>query len=101
MHFSRTPPGPNTSSIEGFADAVAGVPAAPSAAPSATVGSSSNGAYSRWAVFAARLSFAAGGSSVELDMRFARNPPSLSPGKTWRPVTIAYPSDDQIGRAHV
>src|SRR5260370_5216321 len=81
MHFQRNPPGPNTSRIEGFA-----------AAPSATVGSSSNGTYSRGAVFAARLSFAAGGSSVELDMRFARNPPLLSPGKTWRPVTIAYPS---------
>src|SRR5258708_40007745 len=101
MHASRNLPGRTASSSEGLADAVAGVPAAPSAAHSATVGSSTNGAYSRWAVFAARLSFAVGGSSVELDMRFARNPPSLSPGKTWRPVTIAYPSDDQIGRAHV
>src|SRR6266851_2341105 len=92
MHFSRNPPGPNTSCIEGFADSVAGVLAAPPATTSATVGSSSRGTYSCWAVFDARLSFATRESPAELDTRFARNPPSLSPRKTWRPVTIAYPS---------
>src|SRR5216683_2230230 len=92
MHFSRNPPGPNTSCIEGFADSGAGVLAAPPATPSATVGSSSRGTYSCWAVFDARLSFATRESPAELDTRFARNPPSLSPRKTWRPVTIAYPS---------
>jgi hypothetical protein len=91
MHFSRNPPGPNTSCIEGFADSVAGVSAALSATPSVTVGSSSKGTYSCWAAFDARLSFATRGSPAELDTRFARNPPSLSPRKTWRPVTIAYP----------
>ena len=92
MHFSRNPPGPNTSCIEGFADSVAGVLAAPPAAPSATVGSSSRGTHSCWAAFDDRFNFATGASPAELDTRFARNPPSLSPGKTWRPVTIAYPS---------
>ena len=92
MHFSRNPPGPNTSCIEGFADSVAGVLAAPSAAPSVTVGSSLRGTYSCSAAFDARFGLATGGSPAELDTRFARNPPSLSPRKTWRPVTIAYPS---------
>src|SRR5229473_7914084 len=92
MHFSRNPPGPNTSCIEGFADSVAGVSAALSATPSVTVGSSSRGTYSCWAAFDARFRFATGASPAELDTRFTRNPPSLSPRKTWRPVTIAYPS---------
>ncbi len=102
MHFSRNPPGPNTSCIEGFADSVAGVLAALFSAPAVTVGSSSRGTYSCWAAFDARLSFATGASPAELDMRFARNPPSLSPRKTWRPVTIAYPSVSlpSAGRRH-
>src|SRR6266853_6287312 len=92
MHFSRNPPGPNTSCIEGFDNSVAGTSVAPSVRLLAIVGSSRRGTYSHWAVFDARLTFVTGGSPAELNTRFARNPPSLSPGKPWRPVTIAYPS---------
>src|SRR6266705_2347598 len=80
MHFSRNPPGPNTSCIEGFADSLA-----------AAVGSSSKGTYPRSAVFAARLTFAPTESTAELDARLARNPPLLSPDASDRPVTITYP----------
>src|SRR2546422_1833298 len=87
MHFSRNPPGPNPSCIEGFADSAVGL----LAAPAATVGSSSRRTYSRWAVLAVRLSFVTGGSPAELDTCFARNPPSFPSWRTWGPVTIAYP----------
>src|SRR6266852_6358094 len=87
MHFSRNPPGPNTSGIEVFA----GSSAAASGALPAAVGSSSIGIYSRATVFAARFTFVPVKSPVELDARLARNPPSLSPNETERPVTIAYP----------
>src|SRR5882762_6647868 len=81
MHFSRNPPGPNTSCIiEGFADSLA-----------AAVGSSSMGTYPWSAVFAARLTFVPTESTAELDARFARNPPLLSPDASDRPVTITYP----------
>src|SRR5260370_37077242 len=94
MHFSRNPPGLNTSCIEGFADSSAGAALAPSGASGglpATVGSSSMGTYSRSAAFAARFAFAPGESPAELDARFARNPPLLSPHESERPVTITYP----------
>src|ERR1700730_13186941 len=84
MHFSRNPPGPNTSRIEGFADTLA--------AASAAVGSSSKGTYPWSAAFAARLTFAPTESAAELDARFTRNPPLLSPIETERAVTITYPS---------
>src|SRR2546430_11023512 len=80
MHFSRNPPGPNTSCIEGFADSLA-----------AAVGSSSKGTYPPSAVFAALLTFAPTESAAELDARLARNPPFLSPIETEGPVTITYP----------
>src|SRR5438309_3260590 len=92
MHFSRNPPGPNTSLIEGFADSLASASAASSGAFPAAVGSSSIGRYSRWAVFAARFTLATGDSPAELDMRLARNPPLFSPAEIKSPVTIAYPS---------
>src|SRR6267143_5527854 len=91
MHFSRNPPGPNTSFIEGFADSLAAASAAPSGVLSAAVGSSSMGTYSRSADFAARFTFAPRVSPAELDARFARNPPLLSPNELERPVTITYP----------
>src|SRR2546422_1013137 len=91
MHFSRNPPGPNTSCIERFADFLAAPSAAPSGALSAAVGSSSKGTYPRSAVFAARLTFAPTESTAELDARLARNPPLLSPEASDRPVTITYP----------
>src|SRR6267154_6393815 len=81
MHFSRNPPGPNTSCIEGFADSLPG-----------TVGSSSMGTYSRRAGLAARPTFVPGASPAELDTRLARKPPLLSPVQIKRAVTIAYPS---------
>src|SRR5712692_9808493 len=87
MHFSRNPPGPNTSGMEGFA----GSSAAASGALPAAVGSSSKGTYSRGAVFAARFTFVPGESPAELDARLARNPPLLSPNEPQRPVTITYP----------
>src|SRR5467141_2194549 len=92
MHFSRNPPGPNTSCIEGFADSLAAASAAPSGALPAAVGSSSIGTCPRSAVIAARLTFAPTESAAELDARFARNPPLLSPIGTERAVTITYPS---------
>jgi hypothetical protein len=49
------------------------------------------GTYSRSAAFAARFAFAPGESPAELDARFARNPPLLSPHESERPVTITYP----------
>src|SRR5712692_4118482 len=87
MHFSRNPPGPNTSGIEGFA----GSSAKAFGALPAAVGSSSIGTYSPGAVFAARFTFVPVESPAELDARLARNPPLLSPSETERPVTIAYP----------
>src|SRR2546430_7197284 len=77
MHFSRNPPGPNTSCIEGFADSLAGASAVHCGRLPATVGSSSIGTYSRSAVLAARWTFAPEESPAGLDTRFARNPPSL------------------------
>src|SRR6266478_2802265 len=88
MHFSRNPPGPNTSCIEGFVDSMA----APSGALPAAVGSSSIGTCPRSAVIAARWTFAPTESAAELDARFARNPPLLSPIETERAVTITHPS---------
>src|SRR5438552_3179070 len=92
MYFSRNPPGPNSSLIEGFADSLAGASAASSGAFRAAVGSSSIGRYSRWAVFAARFTLATGDSPAELDTRLAKNPPLLSSAEIKGPVTIAYPS---------
>src|SRR4029077_70640 len=92
VHFSRNPPGPNTSCIEGFADSVAFPFAVPSGVLWAAVGSSSIGTYSRWAAFATRLTFVPVVSSAELDVRFARFPPS--PSLSWGSeslVTITYP----------
>src|SRR5437016_11110651 len=91
MHFSRNPPGPNTSCIEGLAGSRAGRSAARCGMLLATLGSSSIGTYSRSAVLAARLIFAPEESPAGLDTRFARNPHSLSPNDTERPVTITYP----------
>src|ERR1700686_2296814 len=91
MHFSRNPPGPNTSRIEGFADSLAAASAGPSGAVPAAMGSSSKGTYPWSAAFAARLTFAPTESAAELDARFARNTPLLSPIETERPVTITYP----------
>src|SRR6266852_7372012 len=91
MHFSRNPPGPNTSCIEGFADSLDGLSAAPSAALPPAVGSSSRRTYSPRTVFAARLTFDSGGSPAALDARFARNPPLFSPYETERPATITHP----------
>src|SRR5438045_223028 len=59
MHFSRNPPGPNTSCIKGSVDSFAVLSAAPCRATPTPVGSSSNCTYSRSAVFAARLTLAA------------------------------------------
>src|SRR5882724_6876766 len=91
MHFSRNPPGPNTSCIEGFADSAEWLLAAPSSARSAAVGSSSIGTYSRRTALAPRLAFTSVDSPAELDARFARNPPSPSSIETARPVTITHP----------
>src|SRR6266576_2002837 len=81
MHFSRNPPGPNTSCIKGSVDSFAVLSAAPCRATPTPVGSSSNCTYSRSAVFAARFTFAPGESPAGLNARFARNPPLL-PGRT-------------------
>src|SRR5437762_3982145 len=91
MHFSRNPPGPNTSCIKDFADSLAAAAAAPSGLLPAAVGSSSKGTYPPSAVFAALLTFAPTESAAELDARLARNPPFLSPIETEGPVTITYP----------
>src|SRR5229473_563189 len=91
MHFSRNPPGPNTSCIDGFADSVAAPWAEPSGATPATAGSSSTRKRSPRTVFAARLTFDSGGSPAALDARFARNPPLFSPYETERPATITHP----------
>src|SRR6266849_816452 len=91
MHFSRNPPAPTTSCVEGFAESLAAPYAAPSCAPPPTVGSSSRRTYSPRTVFAARLTFDSGGSPAALDARFARNPPLLSSDASERPVTITYP----------
>src|ERR1700674_1085059 len=98
MHFSRNPPGPNTSCIEGFADSLAAASAVASGALPAAVGSSSKGTYPRSAVFAARLTFTPTESAAELDARFARNPPLLSLIKTERSVTITYPLPSLLER---
>src|SRR6267154_541068 len=90
MHFSRNPPGQNASCIEGFADSLSAASATPSGALPPAVGPSSKGTYPP-VVFAARLTFAPTESAAELDARFARNPPLLSPIETARPVTITYP----------
>src|SRR5216684_2610975 len=99
MHFSRNPPGPNTSCIEGFAESSAGASRAPSRAPPVAVWSSSMGTYSRSAVFAARFTFAPVEPPAELDARLARNPPSLSPDEWERPVTITYPLPSALSAA--
>src|SRR6266513_2357436 len=91
MHFSRNPSGPNTSCIKDFADSLAAAAAAPSGLLPAAVGSSSKGTCPPSAVFAALLTFAPTESAAELDARFARNPPFLSPIETEGPVTITYP----------
>jgi len=91
MHFSRNPPGPNTSCIEGFADSAVDASAAPSGGLPPTLGSSSGATVPRWVVLAALLTLASAESPVELDARFARNPPLLSPIESGRPATIAHP----------
>jgi hypothetical protein len=58
------------------------------------------GTYSRWAVFAARLTFAPEESPAELDTRFAKNMPLLSPAEMESPVTIAYPYTVPTASSH-
>src|SRR5256885_13100096 len=81
MHFSRNPPGPNTSCIKDSVDSFAVLSEERCRATPTPVGPSSNCPSSRSAVFAARFAFAPGESPAGLNARFARNPPLL-PGRT-------------------
>src|SRR5712692_5662025 len=72
MHFSRNPPGPNTSRIEGFSGPFAGPSVAPSGAIPLAPASSSTGTYSRLSVVAEFLFLFSIESVAELDARFAR-----------------------------
>src|SRR5947208_14938815 len=77
MHFSRNPPGPNTSCIEGFAGPLTGASAAPSGALPATDGSFSMVTYLRWAVFTVRLTFDSGTIFPVLNTGLDRSLPSI------------------------
>src|SRR5881296_2725101 len=72
MHFSRNPPGPNTSCIEGFSGPVAGPSVAPSRAIPLAPRSSSTGIYSRFSAVAEFLFLFSIESVAELDARFTR-----------------------------
>src|SRR6266446_1193058 len=72
MHFSRNPPGPNTSRIEGLSGPVAGPSVAPSRAIPLAPRSSPTGIYSRFSAVAEFLFLFSIESVAELDARFTR-----------------------------
>src|SRR5258707_13850570 len=90
MHFSRNPPGPKTSRMEGFFNSAVVASAEPSGADPAAVGPSSRGTYSRSTAFAVRFAFAGAESPGDLFVRLPRDPPSPARAATKRPRTGTY-----------